>query len=125
MRTAWLVLRKDFAIEARSWEVLTTTLFFAVSCVLIFAFAFVFVSVAPVYMVQIAPDFFNFAIVLFAFFFWCYKEVAGPAPEGSERSWRTRWLLSPRSDVVAAALLGVPWLVRRAKRAASVLNPDG
>ena len=73
---------------------------------LIFALAFVFVSVAPVYMVQIAPDFFNFAIVLFAFFFWCYKEVAGPPPEGRERSWRTRWLLSPRSDVVAAALLG-------------------
>jgi heme exporter protein B len=41
LRTAWLVLRKDFAIEARSWEVLTTTLFFASSCVLVFAFAFV------------------------------------------------------------------------------------
>ena len=41
MRTAWLVLRKDFAIEARSWEVLTTTLFFATTCVLVFAFAFV------------------------------------------------------------------------------------
>jgi heme exporter protein B len=40
-RTAWLVLRKDVAIEARSWEVLTTTLFFAASCVLVFAFAFV------------------------------------------------------------------------------------
>src|SRR2546421_12701114 len=40
-RTAWLVLRKDVSIEAKSWEVLTTTLFFAVSCVLIFAFAFV------------------------------------------------------------------------------------
>ena len=40
-RTAWLVLRKDIAIEAKSWELLTTTLFFAVSCVLIFAFAFV------------------------------------------------------------------------------------
>src|SRR3954462_2878323 len=40
-RTAWLGLRKDVAIEAKSWEVLTTTLFFAVSCVLIFAFAFV------------------------------------------------------------------------------------
>ena len=40
-RTAWLVLRKDVAIEAKSWEVLTTTLFFAVSCVMIFAFAFV------------------------------------------------------------------------------------
>jgi len=41
LRTAWLVLRKDVAIEAKSWEVLTTTLFFAVSCVLIFSFAFV------------------------------------------------------------------------------------
>ena len=41
LRTAWLVLRKDFAIEARSWEVRTTTLFFATTCVLVFAFAFV------------------------------------------------------------------------------------
>ena len=41
LRTALLVLRKDFAIELRSLEVLTTTLFFAVACVLIFAFAFV------------------------------------------------------------------------------------
>ena len=41
LRTAWLVLRKDVAIEAKSWEVVTTTLFFAVACVLIFAFAFV------------------------------------------------------------------------------------
>lgn len=41
LRTAWLVLRKDLAIEVRSWEVLTTTLFFAASCVLVFAFAFV------------------------------------------------------------------------------------
>jgi heme exporter protein B len=41
VRTAWLVLRKDFAIESRGWEVVTTTLFFATSCVLVFAFAFV------------------------------------------------------------------------------------
>src|SRR5713101_5493648 len=41
LRTAFLVLRKDFAIEAKSWEILTTTLFFAISCVLIFSFAFV------------------------------------------------------------------------------------
>ncbi len=40
-RTALLVLRKDFAIEVKSREILYTTLFFAVSCVLIFAFAFV------------------------------------------------------------------------------------
>ena len=31
LRTALLVLRKDVAIEAKSWEVLTTTVFFAVS----------------------------------------------------------------------------------------------
>ena len=47
MRTAWLVLRKDFAIEVKSLEVLTTTLFFAISCVLIFAFAFVKNGQAP------------------------------------------------------------------------------
>ena len=41
LRTALLVLRKDVAIEAKSWEVLSTTVFFAVSCVLVFSFAFV------------------------------------------------------------------------------------
>jgi heme exporter protein B len=41
LRTALLVLRKDFAIELKSREVLFTTLFFAVSCVLVFSFAFV------------------------------------------------------------------------------------
>ena len=74
---------------------------------LIFAFAFCFVSVAPAYLIQIAPDFFNFAIVLIAFFFWCYKEVNPPVDETTPMSWRTRWLLGPRSDVVAAMLLGV------------------
>ena len=73
---------------------------------LIFAGAFLFVSVVPIYMVQLTPDFFIFAIVLFGYFFWCYKEVAGPAPIAPAMSWRTRWLLAPRSDVVAAALLG-------------------
>jgi heme exporter protein B len=41
LRTALLVFRKDFAIEVKGLELLTTTLFFAVSCVLVFAFAFV------------------------------------------------------------------------------------
>jgi len=41
LRTALLVLRKDVAIEARSREALSTTLFFAVSAVLVFSFAFV------------------------------------------------------------------------------------
>jgi len=41
LQTAWLVTRKDLLIEARSREILYTTLFFAVSCVLVFAFGFV------------------------------------------------------------------------------------
>src|SRR5438132_81729 len=41
LKIALLVLKKDFAIEVRSHEILSTTLFFAVSCVLIFSFAFV------------------------------------------------------------------------------------
>jgi heme exporter protein B len=40
-RVALLVLRKDVSIEVRSLEIVSTTLFFAVSCVLVFAFAFV------------------------------------------------------------------------------------
>ena len=41
IRTAFLVMRKDFAIEAKSWEIFATTLFFAVSSVMVFAFAFI------------------------------------------------------------------------------------
>ena len=40
-RVAWLVMRKDLLVESRSWEMVSTTLFFAVSCVLVFSFAFV------------------------------------------------------------------------------------
>ncbi len=47
VRAALLVLRKDVAIEARSFEILSTTLFFAVGCVLIFAFALVRDGQAP------------------------------------------------------------------------------
>jgi heme exporter protein B len=41
LRTVWLVTRKDLLIEIRSREIVYTTLFFAVSCVLVFAFGFV------------------------------------------------------------------------------------
>src|SRR5213595_2743471 len=41
LRTVWLVTRKDLLIEVRSREVIYTTLFFAVSCVLVFGFGFV------------------------------------------------------------------------------------
>ena len=39
--TALLVLRKDFAIEVKSREILYTTLLFALSCVLVFSIGFV------------------------------------------------------------------------------------
>lgn len=41
VRAVWLITRKDLLIEARSKEILFTTLFFSVSCVLVFAFGFV------------------------------------------------------------------------------------
>ena len=47
LRTALLVLKKDFAIEVKTLEILVTTLFFAVSCVLVFSFAFVKEGQAP------------------------------------------------------------------------------
>jgi len=40
-RTVLLIVRKDLTIEVRSREIAYTTMFFAVSCVLVFAFAFV------------------------------------------------------------------------------------
>jgi heme exporter protein B len=41
MRVAWLILRKDLRVEVRSGEIAYTTIFFAISCVLVFAFALV------------------------------------------------------------------------------------
>ena len=44
--TAWLIARKDLLIELRSREIVYTTLFFAVSVVLVFSFSFVKEGVA-------------------------------------------------------------------------------
>jgi heme exporter protein B len=41
IRVAWLVLQKDLTVEIRSREIVSTTVFFAISCVLVFAFALV------------------------------------------------------------------------------------
>ncbi len=41
LKTVWLVTRKDLLVELRSREILYMTLFFAVSCVLVFGFSFV------------------------------------------------------------------------------------
>ncbi len=70
---------------------------------MLLAGAFILVSIVPVYFVWITPELFNFAIVFLAYFCWLYKEVA--TPERSPRG--TAWLFSPRSDIVAAVLLGI------------------
>jgi heme exporter protein B len=41
LRTAWVIAHKDLTVEVRSREIVATTMFFAVSCVLVFAFALV------------------------------------------------------------------------------------
>jgi len=41
LQAIWLIVRKDLTVEVRSREIAYTTLFFAVSCVLNFAFALV------------------------------------------------------------------------------------
>ena len=41
LRAILLIVRKDLTVEVRSRELAYTTLFFAVSCVLVFAFSLV------------------------------------------------------------------------------------
>ena len=41
MRAVWLIVRKDLTVEVRSREIAYTTLFFGVSCLLVFAFSLV------------------------------------------------------------------------------------
>jgi heme exporter protein CcmB len=40
-RAVWEIVRKDLLVEARTREIFFTTVFFAVACVLVFAFGFV------------------------------------------------------------------------------------
>ena len=47
LRSLLLIVRKDLTVEVRSREIAYTTLFFAVSCVLVFAFALVREGRAP------------------------------------------------------------------------------
>jgi hypothetical protein len=69
----------------------------------VLAGGFIMATVVPVYFVWITPELFNFSLALLAYFCWLYKEVA---PSSHITRW-TRWLASPSSDLLAAALLGV------------------
>jgi hypothetical protein len=72
---------------------------------------FLFASVAGVYSLWIAPDFFNLSLIFGALFLWLYKVRASegsarsPAPIRSGRL--RRFLLSPASDCAAAVLAGI------------------
>jgi heme exporter protein CcmB len=47
LRVAWLVVRKDLTVEIRSLEIVSTTLFFAVTVVLVFSFGLIKEGRAP------------------------------------------------------------------------------
>jgi hypothetical protein len=61
--------------------------------------AFIAASVVPVFGAWLTSEIFNFAIVLFAYFLWLYKQVAPPAAQGR--------LGDAWTDIAAAMLLGV------------------
>ena len=66
---------------------------------LVFTLAFVFAACVPIYLVFLAPEIFNFTLVVVAYFLWLYKEVAPDRGAG--------FLHSRASDLCAAILLGV------------------
>lgn len=73
-----------------------------------FAVVFLFVSAVPIYYVSLAPEFFNFSVVLVAYFLWTYKRTVADAAADLPGAARLRQLLmSPASDWLAAVLLGL------------------
>jgi hypothetical protein len=67
---------------------------------LAWALVFLIGSVVPVYFVWLTPELFNFSVALYALFLWGYKETErSPGPKA--------FLTGPRSDIAAAALLGI------------------
>lgn len=69
---------------------------------LIYVLAFFGVSIVPVHAVFLSSDFFHVAAVTFAYFLWCYKEVAPPR----DGPWGA-FLRGPASDITAAVILGL------------------
>ena len=87
-----MVLAAYFFLAARS----------SPAVAVISALGFFGVSIVPLHAVYLTSETFNAACVTFAYFCWCYKEVAPP-----RRGRWTAWLWRPTSDVVAAVLLGL------------------
>jgi hypothetical protein len=71
---------------------------------------FLFASVAGVYFLWIAPDFFNLFLVFSVLFLWLYKvryrDLGEPAKDAVKTCWQ-RFLLSAWSDYLAAFIAGI------------------
>jgi hypothetical protein len=70
-----------------------------------FAAVFIFASVVPLYFVWLMPEVFNFTTVFCAYFLWAYKLAAREPGIGGR--FAEQFLLSSRSDYLAAVLLGI------------------
>ena len=108
-RIVWLVLRKDLTVEVRSLEIAYTTLFFAVSCVLVFAFALVQEGRAP-------AD--GAAGILWISIAFAGTLALGRAFERERQSETLRALLlapSPRPAIYVGKLLGIMALLLAAE----------
>lgn len=101
LKTALLVLRKDFAIEVKSFEILATTLFFAIGCVVVFAFALVKEGQAP-------PD--SAAAILWIALLFAGTLALGRTFERERYGETIRALLlapAPRPALYVGKLLGI------------------
>jgi hypothetical protein len=76
-----------------------------------FALGFLAASIAPLYVVWMTSDIFNFALVFFAYFLWFDKEVASerdhPTVGAGLKPAPTKWRRGVASDLGAAVLLGL------------------
>jgi hypothetical protein len=70
----------------------------------VYALVFFAASIVPLYFVWLSPELFNVSLVMYACFFWAYKEAFGPAAVTGR--WN-RLLRSRSMDLIAAALVGV------------------
>ena len=55
-----------------------------------FSLAFLCASITPIYVVWLSPEMLNFALVVYAYFFWLYKEVAPPERSPDRGGWPVR-----------------------------------
>lgn len=73
---------------------------------LLVALAFLLPTAALVYYFWVSPEFFNTVVIFYAFFFIIYKDE-NPAVDSESSPWWRRLLLSPWSDLLGFAAVGI------------------